>query len=119
MNIFKTSTFTSLITATLLAGAAITSPAAASPQSFSYDLQEVQTLSGAQGVLSRLETLARSVCYAESRYSGLPTRATSVCMEDTIFRAVAQIDAACLYQIHAGDLHVETEQSCNAQTQSD
>jgi UrcA family protein len=119
MKTFKTSPFATLFTVALIAGAAFTSPAAASPQAFSYDRQELQTLSGARDVLARLETVARSVCLAESRYSGQPTTATSVCMEDTISRAVAQINAARLSQVHAGDLHMEAEQSCNIERYTD
>jgi UrcA family protein len=119
MKTFKTSTFASLVATALIAGATITNPVAASPQTFSYDLQELQSLSGARDVLIRLEATARSVCFAESRYGGQPTAATSICMEDTISRAVAQIDATCLSQAYAGDLHVEPEQSCNTELHAD
>ncbi|MDG2044385.1 MAG: UrcA family protein [Maricaulis sp.] len=119
MKTFKTSTFASLLVTALIAGATITNPAAATPETFNYDRQELLTLSGARDVLIRLEATARSVCFAESRYGGQPTAATSACMEDTISRAVAQIDAACLSQVHAGDLHVEPEQSCDAEILTD
>lgn len=71
---------------------------------FTFDRAELATMDGAAAVHSRLFAVATSVCEAENANGVMAQRGIRTCIADTVARAVSEIDAPALSEIHAGSL---------------
>ncbi len=87
-----------LLPALLLGVSAAGNPASAD---LTYARAELVTPAGAQAVYTRIESLAEHVCAEENRNAVMAANATRICIADTVERAVVQIAAPQLTQIHA------------------
>ncbi|MEE2565681.1 UrcA family protein [Hyphobacterium marinum] len=71
---------------------------------FTFDRAELATIDGAAAVHARLVNVATSVCEIENANGAMAQRGIRTCVADTVARAVAEIDAPALSEIHAGRL---------------
>ncbi|GJL96205.1 MAG: hypothetical protein DHS20C06_00220 [Hyphobacterium sp.] len=88
-----------LLPALFLGSAAIAGQPASAE--LAYTQAELTTESGTQAVYQRVVNVAETVCETENRHAVMSARATRTCVADTIDRALAQISAPRLDEIHA------------------
>lgn len=95
-----------MLTALLPALLLVTNPLATpAPQAdFTFDRAELATSSGAEGVYGRLVATATALCAIENRDGAMAQRGIRICVADTVERAIHDMDAPVLHQIHAGRL---------------
>ncbi len=87
----------------LVAAPALADDAAASRQ-ISIDPAELTTEAGARAVLARINTAALSACRAENRGGAAYEMSVRLCVEDTVARTVAALDAPMLTARHDGEM---------------
>jgi UrcA family protein len=88
-----------LLPALFLGSAAIAGQPASAE--LSYTQAELTTESGSQAVYQRVVSVAETVCEAENRHTVMSASATRTCVADTVDRALSQISAPRLNEIHA------------------
>lgn len=71
---------------------------------FTFDRAELATMDGAAAVHARLVNVATAVCETENANGVMAQRGIRTCVADTVERAVTDIDAPALTEIHAGRL---------------
>ena len=91
-----------------LATALVAAPAFANEDAASRDVSisaaELSTEAGAARVHARITTAALSACREENRGGATFERSVRICTEDTVERAVAQLDTPLLTAHHSGEV---------------
>lgn len=97
-----------LLLPALAAGVLAAAPALAdddaASRKISVDRTELNTQAGAEAVHARITAAAQSACRAENRGGAAFEMSVRLCVEDTVARTVAALDAPFLTAHHTGEM---------------
>ena len=91
------------LAASLFAAAPALADENAATRQVGIDRAELMTQAGAQAVHARITSAAQAVCRAENRGGAAFEMSMRVCVEDTVARTVAAVDAPVLTAHHLGE----------------